>query len=74
MPEYRFRLNITYERYLAYYEGAVTAVLVTLDDGRRLQFPASSLREFLTHAGINGEFLVRTDDKNKLSEIRRLGD
>lgn len=74
MPEYRFKLQISSERYLAYYEGVVTAVMVTLDDGRRVQFPASSLREFLTHAGIFGEFLVRTDNDNKLLEIVRLGD
>lgn len=74
MPEYRFRLRISSERYLAYYEGVVTAVMVTLDDGRRVQFPASSLRDFLTHTGINGEFLVRTDDGNKLLEIVKLRD
>jgi len=74
MAEYRFRLAISAQKYLAYYEGAVHAVVITLANGQRLQFPAESLRPFVTHDGVHGEFVLRVDANNKLQTIERVGD
>ncbi len=74
MPEYRFRLAISAQKYLAYYEGAVHAVVVTLANGQHLQFPAESLRSFVSREGVYGEFVLRVDDNNKLQSIGRVGD
>ncbi|HEC18915.1 MAG TPA: DUF2835 family protein [Gammaproteobacteria bacterium] len=74
MPEYRFRLAISADKYLAYYQGAARAVVVSLANGQHLQFPAESLRPFVTHDGVQGEFLLRVDANHKLQSFERLGD
>lgn len=50
------------------------AVVITLANGQRLQFPAESLRPFVTHDGVHGEFVLRVDANNKLQTIERVGD
>ncbi len=72
MNEITFRLNISSDRFRAYYEGIAQNVVVRLADGRNLQFPANILRPFLTHTGVQGEFAIRFDNKNKLADIRRV--
>jgi hypothetical protein len=73
MTEYRFQLAIPAEKYLAYYEGAAQQVVVTLASGQRLQFPADSLRPFVSHDGVYGEFVLRVDANNKLLALERVG-
>lgn len=73
MTEYRFHLAIPAEEYLAYYEGAAQQVVVTLASGQRLQFPADSLRPFVSHDGVHGEFVLRVDANNKLQALERVG-
>lgn len=74
MREYRFRLAIPAEQYLAYYEGAARQVVVTLANGQNLQFPADSLRAFVSREGVYGEFVLRVNAQNKLQAIERVGD
>lgn len=74
MTEYRFRLAIPAEKYLAYYAGAVRQVVVTLANGQTLQFPADNLRAFVTREGVHGEFVLRVDARNKLQGLERVGD
>ena len=73
MSEYRFRLAISAEEYLAYYQGAVRQVVATLANGQRLQFPADSLRPFVTREGVHGEFVLRVNAQNKLQGLERVG-
>ena len=72
--EVRFRLAISADRYLRYYQGRANAVIARAHDGRRIQFPADTLRPFVMHNGINGEFALRFDADNKLIGLFRLGD
>lgn len=74
MVEYRFRLAIPAEKYLAFYEGAARQVVVTLANGQTLQFPAESLRNFVTRDGVHGEFVLRVGANNKLQALERVGD
>ncbi len=74
MKEQRFYLNIPAHRYLSYYEGVAKNVIATAHDGTTVQFPAESLRRFLTHDGVRGEFRLCYDDANRLISIERLGD
>ena len=73
MPEIRFRLAISPERYLSYYQGAARNVLAVSVDGRRVQFPAERLRPFVTHEGVCGEFVLEFDANNKFVDLRRVG-
>jgi len=72
MPSIRFRLDISPESYLAYYQGAARSVIATGRDGRRIQFPADRLRPFVTHDGVRGEFELEFDANNKFVAMRRV--
>lgn len=72
--ELRFRLSISADDYLRYYQGSARAVIARSHDGRRVQFPAGSLRRFVTREGVQGEFALRFDGHNKLIELVRTGD
>ena len=66
----RFRLAISAEDYLAYYQGSAQEVVVRSDDNRIVRFPASAIRKFVTHDGIFGSFEISFDENNKLIAIR----
>ncbi len=72
MRELRFSLRIHADDYLAYYRGSARSVIVTADNGLRVQFPASVLQRFVTPEGISGRFAIRFDDQNRFVDIRRL--
>lgn len=67
-----FFLKISYQEYLTYYQGAVKFVIARAHDGRKVQFPAALLRQFVTHQGVQGEFEIEFDDNFKLQSMRRL--
>lgn len=70
----RFRLAISADDYLAYYQGVARAVVVLAEDGRRVRFPAGALQPFVSHQGVHGLFELCFDDRNKLTGLRRIGD
>lgn len=70
----RFRLAITADKYLAYYQQRAKDVVVRAEDGRQVRFPASSLRKFLRHQGIYGLFEMQFDGNHKLIGLQRIGD
>jgi len=72
--EYIVPLNITADAYRQLYSGDARNVFAHDQEGRKIQFPASSLRPFVTHEGIRGTFIIRVDDHNKLAAIRRVED
>jgi hypothetical protein len=73
MHEYRFRLAIPAHDYLAYYQGVVREVMVTLHDGHTIQFSADILRPFVSHAGVYGEFVLQVDADNRLQSLEQVG-
>lgn len=72
MASIRVSLDISSHQYLAYYKGAADAVVATSVDGRKVRFPARVLRQFLTHDGIEGTFLIRFNEQNKFVGIEKL--
>lgn len=69
---FQFSLYISTDDYMAYYEGSVKHVLVSTYSGIKLKFPASILRQFLTHDGIKGSFEMEVDQNYKFQSIRRI--
>lgn len=67
-----FTLQISAAEYLRYYRGAASHVVVRAWDGRRLRFPAASLRAFVTGDGVCGDFAIRFDADHRLIGLRRL--
>lgn len=69
---YRFRLHISQQQYLKYYQGAASNVQVYSENGQLLRFPASRLRPFLTHTGIEGRFQLTVSAENRFVELKKL--
>ena len=69
--EFVVTLNISAMAYQRMYSGDAQHILAQDRHGRRIRFPASSLRPFVTREGISGVFVLRVDARNKLIEIRR---
>ncbi|MDA0147522.1 MULTISPECIES: DUF2835 domain-containing protein [Vibrio] len=72
MNHYYFRLDISYQTFLAHYSGAASSVLVTTENGLRLQLPATRFRPFLTQIGLKGRFRLTTDQNNKFIKLEVL--
>jgi len=68
----RFRLNLSYDQYLAVYQGTAKTVIAKADDGRNISFPASNIQRYLSKTGIQGYFEMELTTKNKFVAIKRL--
>ncbi|MCG6865929.1 MAG: DUF2835 domain-containing protein [Thiogranum sp.] len=66
-------LSISKADYERLYRGQARTVLARDSQGTTLQFPALSLRQFLSHDGIHGTFVIRVNNNNRLLDIRRQG-
>ena len=66
----RFRLAISAEEYLAYYQGSAQVVVARSDDNKTIRFPASAIRKFVTRDGVFGSFEISFDENNKLISIQ----
>ncbi len=68
----RFKLQLSTEDYLNYYSGQAKSVSVVGDDGKRVEFPAQHLREFVAVEGINGYFELCFDERKRFKSLLRL--
>ncbi len=68
----RFRMSLSSEEYLRYYQGQAHAVMVRAEDGRRVQLPANCFRPFVTRDGLQGRFEVELDANNRLIQIAKI--
>ncbi|MDP1579162.1 MAG: DUF2835 family protein [Candidatus Didemnitutus sp.] len=72
MPRYEFELSIPPHEFVRYYRGTTRHVLARTFEGLTVQFPANLLVKFVTMDGIDGNFVLITDDHNKVVELQRL--
>jgi hypothetical protein len=72
MKRFEFHLNISPEKYLDYYRGAAQQVVAHCHNGLIVKFPASLLRQFVTAAGIQGDFVLTCEDNLKSPDLQRL--
>ena len=68
----RFRLAISAEEYLAYYQGSAQVVVARSEDNKTIRFPASAIRQFVTHDGVFGNFEIAFDENNKLIAVESI--
>jgi hypothetical protein len=71
MDEIHFSLNLSAIELLALYRGDKRFVVVRSREGKRVQFPASALRPFITPTGVRGDFRLRFDASHRLIDIKR---
>lgn len=72
MQRIRFTLSLSEEQYISYYRGEAKMVSVVADDGRRVEFPASCLRPYVSHNGIDGRFELQYTDTGKFIQLLKL--
>ncbi len=71
VKKYIVPLSIEAAAYQRMYGGEARHVVALDVEGRTVQFPAASLRPFVTREGIQGVFVIRVDEKNRLVDIQR---
>ena len=67
-----FKLAISAEAYLSVYKGHARTISTMAFDGRRVEFSADRMKEFLTREGVNGVFEMEITAKKKFLSIKRL--
>jgi len=69
-----FSLKIPHSEILRYYQGSAKNLVVTLNDGQRVQLPLINFRPFISDLGLYGDFEVIFTDEFKLVSLNYLGD
>jgi hypothetical protein len=69
---YRFNLQLTPDEIARYYQGQALRVNVTTDRGQHLRFAACHLRPFITPRGIEGYFLLTTDENHRFKSLKKI--
>lgn len=69
---YRFRLLLSTEQVLSFYQGHITAVVVQADNGLRLQIDLQHFRRYFQHSGLDGRFELFTDENGKLKALQKI--
>ncbi|MCA1796300.1 MAG: DUF2835 domain-containing protein [Desulfuromonadaceae bacterium] len=72
MPGITFRLHISADDYLRYYQGKAHSVVAMGEDGRRIRLPAVKFRPFLDRTGIHGRFRLEFDQNFKFVSLTRI--
>jgi hypothetical protein len=67
-----FKLAISADMFLAVYKGHAKSISTLSSDGRRVEFSADKVRQFLTHDGIYGVFEMTVSDKHEFLSIKKL--
>jgi hypothetical protein len=70
---YRFRLNISSNDYLRFYQAASKFVQARTEQGLLIKFPAEHLRPHVSHDGIQGLFELESSEQGKFIALRRIG-
>lgn len=69
---YRFRLELTSDQCLGYYQGIIRYVLVQAESGERVQLSADHFRPFICHAGLYGRFELITTQTGKFVSLKKI--
>ena len=67
-----FSLNISSSQVLRYYQGDAKYLIVTVDDGQRVQLPLINFRPFIGENGLQGDFEVTFNSDFKLLELKKI--
>ncbi len=62
-------INLTPKQVEEYYRGTVRYVVAEAADGRTVQLPIKVLHKYISKTGIQGHFLVTTDENYKFKRI-----
>lgn len=72
MKQFSLSLKLTPRQVEEYYRGRAKQVVAEAADGRIIQLPIKVLHPFISKQGIQGDFLVTTNDDNRFVKIAPL--
>ncbi|MCF2947142.1 DUF2835 domain-containing protein [Paraglaciecola aquimarina] len=72
MQSYYFTLSVEYDFCEQFYQPGVNSVVMTSDDGKRIQLPVRNLRPHVTRKGIQGRFRLIFDDNYKIKSFEKV--
>jgi hypothetical protein len=72
MQTFYFTLSLKYELCERLYVPGIHTVIMTDDNGKRVQLPVKNLRPHVSPIGINGRFRLVTDDNNKMKSFEKI--
>lgn len=72
MPRVEFQLHIQSSEVEKYYKGLAKSIVVRATNGLRIQFPAGLILPYVTHSGVQGQFVLDYDDTGKAKSLSRL--
>lgn len=72
MHTYYFSLALSYEECRSLYLPKCNAVVVTEEQGKRIQIPAKNLRPFVSQTGLRGRFRLLINNEKKLVSLDKV--
>ncbi|BFM20690.1 DUF2835 domain-containing protein [Gilvimarinus japonicus] len=72
LNQLEFSLDISAAQLERYYRGRVREVLAHTIDGRRVRFPLSLLRPFVSHSGVQGWFRIVFDQSMRCERLEKI--
>jgi hypothetical protein len=67
-----FSLDLSFEKTESIYQGQIKHIIVLTDEGLKLKLPVQNFRPFVSLNGIQGQFRLETDIKNRLQKIEKI--
>ncbi|MGB3726770.1 MAG: DUF2835 family protein [Glaciecola sp.] len=69
---YTFSINLSYADCEDLYKQHIKFLMVTDDNGKRIQLPKDNMKRFVTPIGLKGRFELLTDINHKILTIKPL--
>jgi hypothetical protein len=71
MQTYYFNLSLAYDSCESLYQPGRNTVVITAENGKRVQLPVKNLRPFIQRTGLRGRFRLVINDQNKVASFER---
>ena len=72
MQTFYFSLKLKYDECECLYQPGVNTVVMTADNGKRIQLPVKNLRPHVSPIGIHGRYRLIIDDDNKFKHFEKM--
>lgn len=72
MQTFHFSISVNYDFCERLYQPGYNTVVMTADNGKRVQLPVKNLRPFVSPQGISGRFRLIIDDNNKIKSFEKV--
>ncbi|MFT2090839.1 DUF2835 domain-containing protein [Paraglaciecola sp. 2405UD69-4] len=72
MQAFYFSLSLTYDECESLYQPGINTVVMTAENGKRIQLPTKNLRPHVTRSGIKGRYRLIIDNNSKFKSFEKM--